>query len=338
MKSAQMKFSAIKVTQGSTTFYVFTCKASVLWSFAEINQRKEDKDEGYQRVLSTARVNQIRDFLVRGNAIPGAIIISCDHAKIAPGGISIAERSDAAWIIDGQHRCAGANKAAEMGYDVDLPVVAFLDLTEQQQADYFVTINREAKGVPSSLYIDLLRHLPKQKTEKERLEERIADISHELSRNMDSILFRKIVSTTSPKSGEISLTNFARRLRPLLHPNNGILAPYTFPEQVKVVENFFSALQLVFPRYYARNIFFKTLGFGAVWRAFPVIFAASLKQGGFRSRDAAMVLQKISDFDFDQWNKMGTGAAAETQAGDDLIAELKSALESDQPEGFSIKL
>ena len=334
-----MRFRTITVTQGKHRFYMFTCKASELWKFSKINQRLEDKDQGYQRVLSPSRVKQIREFLMQGNAIPGSIIISCENARVERGILSIPDREDAAWIIDGQHRCAGADQAAKGGVDVNLPIVAFLDLTEQQQADYFVTINKEAKGVPSSLYIDLLRHLPKKKSEKERLEERIADISKELTRQYDSVFFQRVVSTTGPKVGQVSLTNFARRLRPILHPTTGILGTHTLVEQMKIIENYFLGISTAFPEEFNRHLFFRTLGFGAVWRAFPVVFSASLREaGGFRPNDVAHILGKIVHFDFSAWAKMGTGAAAEVQAGDDLSAELNRALDTDDGSAFSIRL
>ena len=334
-----MKFPAIQIKQGSISFFIFSCKASTLWSFSVINQRQEDKDEGYQRVLSSARVKRIRDFILDGNSIPGAIIISFDEAKFEGDHIVIPERRDAAWIIDGQHRSAGASEAEKEGQDIEFPIVAFIGLSEQQQADYFVTINKEAKGVPSSLYIDLLRHLPKKKTEKERLEERIADISKELTRQPDSVFFQRIVSTTSPKIGQVSLTNVARRLRPILHPNTGILGTYTLPEQLKIIENYFTAIQQVYPKAFNKSVFFRTLGFGAVWRTFSLVFSASLRESrGFRVLDTARILSKVSDFDFDEWSKLGTGSAAEKQAGDDLIAELTSALESDRQGGYSLNL
>ena len=320
-----MKFQALEIVQGSKCFYAFTCAASVLWSFSEINQRQENKDEGYQRVLSPSRVKRLKEFILQGNAVPGAIIISCDNAKYTNNEIVIPKKHNAAWIIDGQHRCAGAFEASKNGRDINLAVVAFINLPEQEQAEYFVTINKEAKGVPSSLYIDLLRNLPRQKTDREHLEERIADISRELSRDEESVFFQRIVSTTSPSASQVSLTNFARRLRLVLHANTGILGAYTLPEQVRIVDNYFMAIKRVFPKEFQQNIFFKTLGFGAMWRAFPLVFTLSLKQSsGFRVQDVEMVLNSVAGFDFGAWQKLGTGSAAEIQAGDDLIAELSS--------------
>ncbi len=336
-----MKFDALAVNQGKKKFYLFTCKASDLWSFSKINQRQEDKDEGYQRVLSSSRVKKIKQFIIEGNAIPGAIVISINGANYVNKKIEIPDKDDAAWIIDGQHRSAGAAMAAleKPGVDIDLPIVAFIDLDEQEQADFFVTINREQKGVPSSLYIDLLKHLPRQKTEKERLEERIADIAKDLSRNQDSVFFQRVVSTTTPTDGQVSLTNFARRLRPVIHPGNGLLGTYTLPEQMKIIENYFQSVKQVFPKEFSRNIFFKTLGFGALWRAFPTVFSAALREyQGFRVSDASRVLNNVQGFDFDAWDKLGTGSAAETQAGDDLISELQGSLSASDNSGSSMKL
>ena len=207
--------------------------------------------------MSSSRVKRIRDFILQGHAIPGAIIISCDRATYKDRALTISNKPNAAWIIDGQHRTAGAAEAAKKGTDIYFPVVAFSGLDEQQQADYFVTINREAKGVPSSLYLDLLRHLPKVKTEKEQLEERISDISRELTRNSESIFFQRVISTTSPKVGQVSLTNFARRMRPIFSSHTGLLSTYTIYEQVKIIENYFTALKTVFPKPFASNVFFK---------------------------------------------------------------------------------
>jgi len=335
-----MKFKAIKVSQNRQEFYIFKCKASELWSFSVINQRQEDKDEGYQRVLSASRRSKLSEFIKSGNVVPGAIVVSLNAATYARGKIDIPDKPDAAWIIDGQHRAAGAALAAEEGTDIELAVVAFLNLDFQEQVDFFVTINKEAKGVPSSLYIDLLKHLPKQKTDKERLEERIADICRELTRNSESVFFQKIVSTTTPKAGQVSLTNFARRLRPILAPNNGITGLYTLPEQIQIIENYFAGLKGTFDKAFDSNLFFKTLGFGAVWRAFPLIFSATIKnsKGGFRTTDVKQTLSLVSDFDFDAWSKLGTGSGAETQAGDDLISELKSAIEASPSDSSSIRL
>lgn len=326
-----MEISAKKITQGDKEFYSFVCKASQLWSFSEINRKSEDKDDGYQRVLSPSRVRQIKNFILGGNAIPGAIIISLDNADYRAGKLVFDEAPNAAWILDGQHRSAAAHEASKEGHDIDLPVVAFRNLTLKEQTWYFITINKEAKSVPSSLYIDLLKQLPKTKTEKEMLEERVADISKLLTRDPTSLFFQRIVSTTKPGSGQISLTNFARVLRAHIHPVTGIIGNYTLTRQHKIIENYFEGLKAEFPKSFEDDVFFRTLGFGAVFRAFPLVFSASLAQfKGFRASDVQSIFHLVNHFDFDSWSKIGTGSQAERTAGEDLISELKKALEADE--------
>ena len=320
------RFPAIVVTQTSTTLYVFKAKASFLYSALSINRRIEDKDEGYQRALSVGRVRAITRYIAKKNPIPGAIIVSFDSAcydtetkeLVVPAG------SDVGWIIDGQHRLAGAEQAARENVDVDLPVVAFVDLGVKEQIQQFITINREAKSVPTSLYLDLLRELPGKKP-SEISKERAADIGTLLRRDEDSPFFERIVVTTSPRSGQLSLTNFVRKISPHVMRDKGILGPYFEREQMAVISNYFDALRQVFPsEFRARDsLFFKTVGFGGLWNAFPTLFSMTLKNhSGFRIQDVVAVLTRIEHFDFSGWRQYGSGNQAEINAGEDLKASL----------------
>ena len=144
-----------------TTYYIsFRHQLRFYLISLEINERDSDKDEGYQRTLSTSRVRSISDFVDRKRTIAPAIIVSLKKdAKFDKdaGELLIPKQANSGWVIDGQHRLAGAAKASE---DIELGVVAFLDLDIESQIFQFVTINRTAKGVPTSLYYDLLKYLP----------------------------------------------------------------------------------------------------------------------------------------------------------------------------------
>jgi hypothetical protein len=50
------------------------------------------------------------------------------------------------------------------------------------------------------------------------------------------------------------------------------------------------------------------------------------------------VLRKIEDFDFSEWEKMGTGVQAEAQAGEDFRQSLLIRFNESQPEGTSLRL
>jgi DGQHR domain-containing protein len=326
--SKEISFPCQTISQGKHKLFLFSATASVLWSILEINQRNPDKDEGYQRALSKSRVNSLARFYASGEAVPTALVVTFDSARVSPDGtkLRVPSRPDAGWVIDGQHRLAGAHEAES---SFELPVVAFVGLTPSAQIRQFVTINREAKGVPTSLYYDLLKHLPQPKSSTDYAKERAADLASELKKDETSPFFGKVVVVTSPKRGEISLTNFVRKVSPLVHPEKGKLHTYTAEEQLKILSNFYAGLSHAFPEEFDRHdtVFFQTIGFGGAFNAFPTIFDLCIKHyHTFRVEDIASLLKNVDYFDFSLWRQLGTGNAAEMEAGNNLREELIGAL------------
>jgi DGQHR domain-containing protein len=323
---APLSFSAIPVLQSGTTLYMFKQKASKLFACISINRRVEDKDEGYQRALSQSRIESIKRYIKGGHVIPGAIIISFDEATYnsAKSELVVPAGTDVGWVIDGQHRLAGARLAAIDGTDIEMPVVAFVGLTEVKQIEQFVVINREAKNVPTSLYLDLIGKLVHTKP-GDFAKERAVDIGTELRRDEESPFYERIAVTTSPRDGQISLTNFVRKIAPHVTPDKGLLHIYTELEQRAVVGNYFKALRSVFPGEFDSkgSLFFKTVGFGALWNAFGTVFSLALtKQSGFQVKDVIEILKPVENFDFGAWREYGSGNLAEVTAGDDFKASL----------------
>jgi DGQHR domain-containing protein len=268
-------------------------------------------------------------------------LISFDTGKIVKkGGITylvIDNKPDAGWVIDGQHRLAGAFQAKK---DISLPFVAFLNLSISEQIQLFININQLAKGVPSSLYLDLLKAFP-NKTPQEQAKERVADIASELKRDEDSPFYSRIVVTTSPKTGELSLTNFVRKITPLIQPGKGIFAIYTEMEQRSILSNYYKALKIVFPGEFRKrdSIFFLTIGFGALMNALPTFFSLCFREhSGFTVEDATNTFKKIDYFDFTTWRSKGSGSAAEIEAGNDLNTELNAIFDVGNKTGQSIRL
>ena len=332
--------TAVEVIQHTEKFFLFQMKASELFKLTKINQRVEGKEEGYQRVLSPGRVKAVARYIRSGGLIPGAIVVSFPKLKYDGQNNLLSISEDQGWIIDGQHRLAGAYEARDI-IDIDLPVVAFSGLSDGRQVELFITINKEAKNVPSSLYIDLLSSLPRQKSEKELLEERIADIARTLNNDESSPFFQRLIFTRTARAGEISITNFARVTRPLFLKNGGTLSPYTQTEQVGVINNYFKALLSSFPKYAKpeSSVFFRTVGFGAVWRAFPFVFNHALADSKASNVKAfTAVFREIAGFNFDNWAQYGSGSAAEVQAGDDLLEMLQDAYAGGEHPGIGLKL
>jgi DGQHR domain-containing protein len=334
-----LKLSATEIQQGTTKLYLLKAQASVLYGSFSINRRIEGKDEGYQRALSVSRVEAITRYIAdRKKPIPGAIIVCIDAASFDKKRslLTVPAGTDVGWVIDGQHRLAGAAMAARKGVDIELPVVAFSGLTPKAQIEQFVTINREAKNVPTSLYLDLLGNLP-DKNPADAAKERAVDLATELRRDEDSPFFERIAVTTSPKSGQISLVNFVRKVTPHITREKGILGAYTEREQSAVISNYYKAFSQVFSKQFDSkdSAFFKTVGFGALWNVFQFVFSLTLKNcSGFTVKDVVSILKRIESFDFSGWLQYGSGNQAETTAGDDLRSALALAFSSeDGPKG-----
>jgi len=327
-----------KFKQGKYDLVFFLAPANEIWERFSINRRIEDKDEGYQRALSEARADKIAKYIQGNNAIPLSILVSLENGKyqIKDNIIKLNEESDVGWIIDGQHRLAGANRS---GTGLVMPVIGFLNIDVDEQINQFVTINREAKGVPASLYYDLIKHLPK-KTASDQTKERAADIASALKIDEESPFFGKIVVMSSPKNGEISLTTFIKGISPIINDPKGSLAAYSLNEQIKIIDNYYKAINNVFPKYFLEEdpVFFKTTGFGAMFKVFSVVFNYCLKhEKGFTVADASKTLRAIGDYDFEIWKKIGTGNAAEIEASDQIRTELQIAF-SEKDDGTKIRL
>jgi DGQHR domain-containing protein len=320
------EYPCLPVKQDKYKIVIFAIPAKELYALVKINRRTEDKKQGYQRALLPNRTNVIAKFIDDSNAIPTNIVVAFDGAKLTQGGkcIQIDETGDAGWVIDGQHRLAGAYEAQK---NIELAVTAFLDLKPEDQVAQFVTINREAKRVPTSLYLDLLPNLRAlKKSESENAKERAVDLANNMKIDEDSPFFNKIVALKAPTKGQLSLTNWVRKIAPLVHRTTGVLRTRSEPQQRLMIENYYNALSDVFPNAYddPDSVFFKTIGFGGVMNAFTEVHDITLrrKPDSFTRADIVQTLKPIEDFPFEEWKSRGTGSAAELGAGKDLADEL----------------
>lgn len=238
--------------------------------------------------------------------------------------ITIPAGTDIGWVIDGQHRLAGAHEAEN---DYEFCVIGVMGLPEEEQVELFVTINREAKGVPTSLVLDLLGRIPKKRP-SDFANERAVDLSKRLRDDPESPLFLRIV-VDSPRAGQVSLANFVRKVTPLVHQDKGRLADYSFEEQAQILDNYFSAIREVFSDEWNKSnpVFFRTIGFGAMLNVFEKVFnECTERNASFQISDVKRILGLVSDFDFDQWNAYGSGNKAEQDAAKDVLIDLTRAL------------
>lgn len=335
-----LRVKSVPVTQHGQTFYLFSAPARTLFDILEINQRDEDKDAGYQRTLSVARVRSVSNFIDNKHPMAPAIIVSLTEASYDASKLElvIPKTDSSGWVIDGQHRLAGAKEAET---EVELGVVAFIGLDIEMQIFQFVTINQTAKGVPRSLYYDLLKYLPPSKKPVDVAKEKAVDIATQLKNDENSPLCNRITVSPPLAGRTISLNNFVRKVAPLVQVDRSTISAFNIQEQSKIIDNYFKGLREHEPSLFgnAPSIVFRTIGFGALINALPVIFNLAIKYyGGFRIPDILNLFDKIN-FDFSDWESIGTGNAAENQAGSDLAEEARRSYETQEnPDSGVLKL
>ncbi|WP_299123005.1 DGQHR domain-containing protein [uncultured Winogradskyella sp.] len=338
---AKQNYKCIIANQNGAQLVCFKISAKELWKVVQIAKRDPDKEIGYQRVLSPSRTKSIADYFDNGNVIPNNILISFDDkVKLsADSSEIIIPNEKSGWVIDGQHRLAGANEAKK---DVELVVVAFLNLPIKEQVRQFVTINNEGKGVPTSLLYDLLNYLPPKMSAKDIATERAYDLATKFRKDEDSPFYGRIAIVNSPKKGEVSLTNFIRKIHPIVHREKGKFRLYTFDEQYLILNNYFKSIFQIYPNESdpIDSIFFMTIGFGAMINVLGPVFDYTMKNhNAFRIVDINKILKVVEDFDFDDFRNLGSGSAAEIQAGNDFKVTLDARLMDISTDGSgSIKL
>lgn len=171
--------SLIELNQAIGTFYIGKMKSGDL---IKISKTVSRGDGGVQREESKKRVLDIANYCEDPDAtFPTPIIISVSEKNVL--GIrrldelissrSVNEREvdtltdvldsiisltyddskKIAEILDGQHRIRGIEKAKQ--YTLDLPIVVMFDLTEEEKAYVFSTINSNQTKVDKALIYDL---------------------------------------------------------------------------------------------------------------------------------------------------------------------------------------
>jgi len=162
----QYKFPAVPVQQGDHTFYLLAVNARLLDRLAKVSTRNPNKKRGYQRHFSNSRIASISRFVDSDHVMPTAVVVTFKSASFDSKSNTLSvRRARGSWIIDGQHRLLGAKDAKS---EIELPVVAFIDLPLSAQIQQFVTINKEAKGVPSSLFWENCRTKSHQMTSRRK--------------------------------------------------------------------------------------------------------------------------------------------------------------------------
>lgn len=288
----------IKVEQPIGTFYITSIKASTLAKIAIVERRNENPD-AVQREQSDKRIKEIAKYCGDSDAtFPTPIIIAVnDDANIEltdskfrfDGNQKIGE------VIDGQHRLEGL-KASNNITDFELPVVLMFNLYPEEKAYVFSIINSKQTRVNMSLIYDLFA-LSSKRSPYKTCHETARALNKEPNspfHNRLKMLGKKVDGQELASLSQGTFIKYMLELisknpdedtrkikngEPLVEQEKCVLRNYFIKENdtviYKIMLNLFSGVSEAFNEEWINPnefIISKSIGFGAVIKAFPEIF------------------------------------------------------------------
>jgi DGQHR domain-containing protein len=335
---SQIEIPAFKITQNNIKMLIFCCPVKVIYERFDVSRRIENKVLGYQRSFSNSRIKEIKNYINNEQGvIPNSVLVNLDEDKYSYSEdklLTLNQQDSLGLIIDGQHRVKGCYEANP---DFEIMVVATLELSIIQQARLFVKINKTQKGVPASLYLDLLPLLEGDIDDFDQegvsSERRATEIATRLNEDEESPLYQFIRRTGDAGVG-ISLNEFVSQAKNYVEPKTGKLAHLGFEQQYKVFEIYFRSLKAVFLEQWEdpQSYMLKTVAFGGLMQSFYEIFNMVLqKYKKFDTQNTIEILKLIEDFRFDKNNlPNGAGFSAQKKASEMIISNLKNTMKESE--------
>ncbi|OYO28556.1 DGQHR domain-containing protein [Janthinobacterium sp. PC23-8] len=313
---ATIKVHAFNIGNGNVDFYLTAMTAKEIFQFSKVSRVDEDPNVGYQRFLSEKRATAIAEYIDAGNILPGAIVLSAqENAQLSfkDDILSINLEAGSFFVIDGQHRLYGSEKAAN---EIRLPVCILDGLDHREEVQYFLDINSTQKGVPKTLRIELMKFL----SEPDSIDAIRNRLFKDLNESPESPLYDRM-SATSSGPGRLSLVPFQAAVDPLL--TGDILGQFTYEDKKRLLINYLSAVERVLDKVDGKSGRLVTSAFfQAVFKVFDKVCHLSIMHCKNYSTDAmTQILDGISSVDMDRHS------GSNQQAINELAAELSTLLE-----------
>lgn len=203
------KIPAVRGKMGGHTYYSFATEPEKLLKIGYVLHRNKaniNMMPTYQRLIKKSRLKAVGEFIENGGYFPNSIVISIDakncnfdpantqvSSTISDVGIlHLPKKYKSAYIIDGQHRLYGYSNSEYRNKNT-IPVVAFVNLSREEQVQLFMQINENQKSVSkdlrNTLNADLLWTSPNYDDQQKALCSRI---SIYLGEDRNSALYDKI--------------------------------------------------------------------------------------------------------------------------------------------------
>lgn len=300
-----------KIEQPIGDFYIGKIDTKTLLNMYIVKNRNEASNVGYQRGLDSKRVKEISEYAKDPDAIfPTSIIITIKSSDVVLESNELnniyilkfdSDKKELMEIIDGQHRLSGIKNNPEL--IKELPIIILFDLSEEQKAYVFSTINSNQRKVSNSLIYDLFELYETRSPGKT-----CHEIAKTFNNDRTSPFYCKLKMLGKKINGDESISqgSFASYIIELItnNPQQDSLdiknskslkeldtKKYVLREWFekneddkiyKVLLNYFSAASHVFYKEWEdpnKYVLRKTTGFGALCKAFVLAFNIGVKNG-----------------------------------------------------------
>lgn len=162
---AKIKIPAARVKQGDLTLYATALRVKDLMAekFYTVETLDPSNDEGFQRLLNTARAKKLADYIVKGQDskdafLPTSVFLATDKSIQFDGKdntIEIETTSVCPFsVVDGQHRLEGLKMAAQKDprvLEFEIPVNIAINLPFMSQMCHFLIVNTTQKSVDKAV-------------------------------------------------------------------------------------------------------------------------------------------------------------------------------------------
>lgn len=294
----------IKIDQPIGTFYLTSMKASTVARIATVIRRHENPD-AVQREQSESRIKDIAKYCGDSDAtFPTPIIIAVNDdakVKLTDTKFLFDENEIIGDVIDGQHRLEGL-KASNSIAKFEIPVVLMFNLFPEEKAYVFSIINSKQTRVNMSLIYDLFALSSKRSPFKT-----CHETARALNKEPGSPFYNRLKmlgkKTEEQELASLSQGTFIKYMLELIsrkpeedtrqlkngtgldNDDKPVLRKYFVKEQdsvlYKIMLNLFLGVKDAFPEEWNnpdKFIISKSIGFGAVIKAFPEIYPIGVKK------------------------------------------------------------
>ena len=219
IKNLSLIVAATRGKEGKTIFYNFLLKPYDLLKISYISHKKGDDIDDfdtYQRMLAPNRLKKIGKYIDEGGQFPTNIVVNIKTTKglrfekqkdigtSAYGQLYLPSQYASVWIIDGQHRLYGysySKRSEKKNSDTTVfPVLAYVNLPSEKEAEMFISINCEQVKVSRNLLNEIYSSL---KWDSDDFKDRIDGLCSRITMNLNSIssspIFERVIVTNTKK-------------------------------------------------------------------------------------------------------------------------------------------